>query len=238
MKKLYFLFFIIPFIVNCSGEGGNNNVSNEENPSPKITVEDINKMHASLKESNIDVLKKAIQKSAEKSIRERAIFVLSDIAIKNDKVLEIIPFLENTAKNNPDLRPVIYANLDLLRDSLPKPIDIDVRVKELIKKGKNITLTFYINSRKPSEILVVLRSKFSLPDKKPTDKVSIVEASNSLDLKENLSGTTSFKLKLEEKGLYGLKFIVIQKVSKTENYRYKKYILLDIKSNTGSYRVY
>jgi len=236
MRKLYFLFFIIPVIIGCSGGGDS---SKEDSSEPKITVEELNKIHMQMKEESIENLKNIIQNNPDKKIKERAIFILSDIAIKNDKTKEIIPFLEKVAQNDKSIRTVAYANLDLLRETTPPPINLDIRVKNFIKKNSTVLLTLHITSEKPCTVKVLLRKRIKLPEKKFTQAITVENPIKEISLVEQkLEGTVNYSLKFTETGLFYLEFVVKQVISKTENYQYRKSVLFDVKEDSGSYRVY
>ncbi len=240
MKRLSFLFltFSLPIVMSCSGGSGGNG-TNDNNPESKITVEELNKIHTQMKEESIEQLKNIIESNGDKKIREKAIFVLSDIAIKNGKAKEVIPFLEKVAKDNKSIRTVAYANLDLLRETIPPPISLDVHVKNLIKKNSTVLLTFDITSEKPSTIRVMLRKRIKLPEKKLTPDITVKNPIKEIVLGEqNLRGSVNYSINFKETGLFYLEFIVKQDISRTENYQYRKSVLFDVKENTGSYKVY
>jgi len=148
-------------------------------------------------ELNIENLKNIIQNNPDKKIKERAIFILSDIAIKNDKTKEIIPFLEKVAQNDKSIRTVAYANLDLLRETTPPPINLDIRVKNFIKKNSTVLLTLHITSEKPCTVKVLLRKRIKLPEKKFTQAITVENPIKEISLVEQkLEGTVNYSLKL------------------------------------------
>ncbi len=230
------VFLLAVFIVSCSG--GGSSTADKEDQIPQLSVEDIKKMKADPKAKNIELLKKVISTSKDKNLRKQAILALTDISLKNDSVVNTVKYLEDIAKKDKDLLSVINASLDLLRENLPEPLSVDITINAPLKAGKKVDINFLFTATKPSQIYLVLKSKILLPDKSITDNIDTDYASTFLNLEKKESKTIKFPINIKQKGIYGLKFIILQKISEFESYKYEKYILMNVKEDTGLYKVY
>ena len=93
---------------------------------------------------DIPELKEIVETPPDNYTRERAIFVLTDIAIRKDVPEEVVDFLKDIAYNerNEDVVAAAYANLYLIRETYPLEMkgDLTIRVEGEIKKGNNVTV--------------------------------------------------------------------------------------------------
>jgi len=104
----------------------------------------ISELHLRLDAEDIPELKEIIESHPDNYTRERAVFVLADIAIRRNKTEEVVDFLKGIAydEENDDVRSAAYANLDLIREyyALETRGDLTIRVEGKIREGNSITL--------------------------------------------------------------------------------------------------
>ncbi|NPA51532.1 MAG: hypothetical protein GXO22_01410 [Aquificae bacterium] len=234
--KYFCVILLIAFFIGCSG--GGSSADNKENQPPQLSVEDIKKLKANPKNENIKLLKDVISTSKDPKLKEQAVLALTDISIKNDSVSDTVEYLEGIAKKDKEILSVINAALDLLRENLPPPLKIDIAIGSPLKTGSKVDINFSFTTTKSSQVYLLLKSKLSLPDKSFSKDIETDYPSTFIDLTNSKSTTVNFPIKVKKEGIYGLKFVIIQKVGRLESYKYEKYILLNVKENTGLYKIY
>jgi len=156
-------------------------------------------MQLSPPENYIQELMLVVEKNEVPYVRERAIFTLTDIAIRKYETEKIIDFLKDIAMNESDdnVRTAAYANIDLIREIYPleKKGSLNLSISGDIKKDSNITLIAKISSKVDVEAIVgidYLHNNIELLSP-PYHKV---------DLKANEPQEVEFDLHLKETGEY------------------------------------
>ncbi|NQT72096.1 MAG: hypothetical protein HQ553_04920 [Chloroflexi bacterium] len=128
---------------------------NDDNETPsaeiqKLDVTDLEAIQLNHSENYIQDLMQVIDENEDQYIRERAIFTLTDIAIRENETEQVVDFLKNIASNEEDdnVRTSAYANIDLIRDKYPleKQGSLELFVTGEIHKGNIITLVARISS--------------------------------------------------------------------------------------------
>ena len=104
----------------------------------------ISELHTRLDPGDIPELKEIITTHPDNYVRERAIFVLADIAVRKDVTEDVIDFLKDLAYNeeNDEVRSAAYANLDFIREFYPLETkgELTIRIEGEIREGNNITI--------------------------------------------------------------------------------------------------
>lgn len=104
-------------------------------------------------------LMEIIRKNPDPYIRERAVFTLTDIALRKNASEKIVPELREIALNGQDanLQSAAYANLALIDNVVPKTpgATLDLSVQGAIRPGQTITVIAVVTSqRQPAKALV------------------------------------------------------------------------------------
>ena len=125
----------------------------------KATISSLEAMQVQPPEDYNRQLMDIIRKNPDPYIRERAVFTLTDIAIKKNASEKIVPELREIALNGQDanLQSAAYANLALIDTVVPKipQATLDVLVQGTIRPGQTITVVAVITSqRQPAKALV------------------------------------------------------------------------------------
>jgi hypothetical protein len=104
----------------------------------------ISEIHTRLDPKDIPELKQIIESHPDAYTRERAVFALADIAIRNNVTEDVIDFLKGVAYNeeNDQVMSAAYSNLYLIRQSHPLETrgDLALRVEGEIKEGNTVTV--------------------------------------------------------------------------------------------------
>lgn len=99
----------------------------------------------------VEELTSIVEKNDDPYMRERAIFTLTNIAIKENETDEIIGFLKNLAINekDEDIQSAAYSNIYFIREIYPleKQGSLELSVIGDIRKGSNITLCARVSSK-------------------------------------------------------------------------------------------
>lgn len=125
----------------------------------KATISSLEAMQVQPPEDYNRQLMDIIRKNPDPYIRERAVFTLTDIAIKKNASEKIVPELREIALNGQDanLQSAAYANLALIDTVLPKipQATLNISVQGTIRPGQTITVVAVITSqRQPAKALV------------------------------------------------------------------------------------
>jgi len=104
----------------------------------------VSDLHMRLNPKDIPELKEIVRLNPDSDTRQRAISVMTDIAMRKNVTEEVVDFLKGIASEEEDaaVRSHAYANLDLIREFYPleKMGDLSVGVEGEIKEGSSITL--------------------------------------------------------------------------------------------------
>ncbi|MDD1707603.1 MAG: hypothetical protein LUQ33_00330 [Methanoregulaceae archaeon] len=129
-------------------------LSGDAGPAPikpeGTTIDDLISVQKNPPPDYIDELTGIIEESEDQQIRDAAINVLTDIAIRRSETDKIIDFLKDLAAHEED--PVImsaaYAGIDLIRDSYPLPPmgSLNLSVRGEVKRGGEVEIVATIAS--------------------------------------------------------------------------------------------
>lgn len=178
-------------------------------PSSSVDLNYIKEIHIDLNPTDIPKLKDIIKTHPDNYVRERAIFVLADIAIKNNVTEDVIDFLKEIAYNeeNDDVRTAAYANIYLIRESYPLAIkgDLNIQVLGEIRKGENITIVASASSTVDvTEAIVGVKRVANLGGNETQGIMLTVVSRNPVRFPLNAgeSKEITFKIFLAEEGEY------------------------------------
>lgn len=159
--------------------------------------------------NDIAILKEIIRSDKYNIVRERAIFIITEIAINNDKQSEVKPFLENLILSEPNMiiLGAAYANLNLINDTVENEEygDLELSIKGVLEVGNEIELECLCSSQLERTIAMLGIARIV-----PIDAISsdgIVNTSRNPIRFEMGGGETtkkSFILSLNSPGKFGI----------------------------------
>jgi len=130
-------------------------------------AESIEALQKSADPQDLQELRELAESSLEHSIRERAIFVVTDRVMRDNRAKEVVGWLrERLHEESDEVRSAAYANLDLIRRESPQEArgDLRVLVKGEIREGHKITIMFIPSSlTDASEARVGIKKILGLP---------------------------------------------------------------------------
>jgi len=210
-------------------------------------LEYLNDIHRSMDPKNISELKEIILNHPDDYVRERAIFVLTDIAIRSNNVDDVIDFLKKIAYNEKDdeVRTAAYANLDLIREYYPieRVGDLKVRVEGDVRKGGNISLVLTAYSK-----VDVIEAKAGIKRivnfRGETTPETILEGAvlssrNPVRfiLNAGESKDASFTIHLKESGEYIVSCMLKLDIDRVDYQVIEKQVYLKVEEGGGEYKV-
>ena len=138
-----------------------------------LSENSINEMLFSPEKANIEQLKSIIEnESLNDSLRERAIFVLTEVSIKNNESKKTREYLKSLLIENKlkgDLRSSAFANIYLIDEANPrkKYAGIEVFVEGGIRKNSKISVKIIISSEKDGKATLRVGNEAFDSRKKP-----------------------------------------------------------------------
>lgn len=175
----------------------------------KITIDDLEKIQLNPPKDYIKKLELVIQKNNDPYTKEKAIFTLTDIAIRKYETEKIVDFLKEMAMNEKtnNLRTAAYANLDLIREHNP------------LEKHGSLSLSVFGEIKKNSKIILVARvlanvdvEEARVGINKLNKNIELLNTSQmvyQLSLKANQPQEAEFELFLKERGEYEIPVTLI-----------------------------
>jgi len=187
-------------------------------------------MQLSPPENYIQELMLVVEKNEVPYVRERAIFTLTDIAIRKYETEEIIDFLKDIAMNESDdnVRTAAYANIDLIREIYPleKKGSLDLFISGDIKKNSNITVIAKTSSKIDVEAIVGI-------DYLHTNIELLSPPYHKVDLKANEPQEVEFDLHLKETGEYFIPVTLMLSFDRVDYETISKEISLYVYEQSG-----
>jgi len=203
---------------------------------PEVSEENIEYLESMQLNPPKDYIKKltSIIKTNENSyMRERAIFTLTDVAIRKYETEKIIDFLKEVARNEKEdnVRTAAYANIDLIREYYPleKQGSLELSILGEIKKNSKIKLIAKISSKVDVEEAIVGID---------TTHQNIVPVNVSvpvykLELRANQPEEVEFELLLKEVGEYEIPVTLILSFDRIDYEEIREEILLKVDETGG-----
>jgi len=233
MKKIYALFIVIAVVVIAAiliismGKWMKEEKSNPE----EVDTKYLERMQLDPPEDYIQELMSVVEKNKDPYVRERAIFTLTDIAIRKYETEKIVDFLKEIAmkETEDNVRTAAYANIDLIREYYPleKQGSLELSVSGDIKKSSSIKLIARISSKVNVEDAIVgidyLHKNIELLSM-PYYKT---------DLKANEPKEFEFELLLKEVGEYEIPVTLMLSFDRIDYEEIREEILLKVDETGG-----
>lgn len=215
-------------IFALSGDGGRSQIKPED-----TTIDDLISIQKNPPPDYIEELTQVIENSEDQQIRDAAINILTDIAIRRSDTDEIIDFLKDLAAHEED--PVImsaaYAGIDLIRDTYPLPPmgSLNLSVRGEVKRGGDVEIIATISST--TDI-----SKAVLGLEFPPDSVEMITPPVFYTaLSANQPVTHTFPLRLLETGEIKIPVQLILSTDLTDYEQIDRYVLFVVRDGDGEY---
>lgn len=197
-------------------------------------------IHLNLDVNDIPKLKEIIKSDTDSYVRERAIFVLTDISIQKNVTTEAIDFLKDIAhsEKNDEVRTAAYSNLDLIRETVPPPIEgeLDFRIEGDIKKGGDITIFLRAIAYQDSEATVFIKRLSSYGDNERVGLSLVGRNKVNFPLKSGESNEFPFTLAIDENGEYLVIGALKLSLDRVDYRVIEKQIYLKVDETEGSYK--
>lgn len=207
---------------------------------PRVDLAYIDDIQMRMNPQDIPQLKNIAETHADLSVRERAIFVMTDIANRSNRGEEIVPFLKSIVHttSHRQLRTAAYTNLDLIRESSRPEItgDLQIRVDGEIKLGNTVSMVGIASASAP-----IMEASFGIKRIVTLDGTGHIRpagrAPKRFGLAAGQSHETSIDIALENEGRYGILCILKLDLDRTECVYIERSVYLTVQAETGSYEV-
>lgn len=209
----------------------------------KAGLELLEEIHRSLDPKRIPELMEIIRSHPEPYVRERAVFVLTDIAIRGNRVDEVIDFLKEIAyeEKEDNVRTAAYANLDIIRTYYPLDLgaDVSIRLEGEIRKGSNVTLVITVSSgvSVPEARAGIVRIVDMASDTALTAAMVMSTNPVKFSLSAGNPEEVRFTVYLVDAGEYGMDINVRLSLDRVDYQNIKKVVYLKVGEDRGEYLV-
>jgi len=195
------------------------------------TVTSLEEMQMDPPSDYIQQLTNVIYNHPDPYVKERAIFTLTEIALRKEDNEKITPLLTDIAlhKQDANLQSAAYANLDLIKSVVPEAPQtfMDVSVQGSLGPGRNVTVTVNLTSLKqPSRTIVGIPN---LPEGLEIQPPQIVDVTL-------VPGTPSFipfTVRVVSPGTYTIPVYSLISYNRVESQQMKKHITLRVTATGG-----
>ena len=203
----------------------------------------ISDIHLRLDPADIPELKQIIESHPDSYTRERAVFVLTDIAIRKDVTDDAIDFLKGIAYNeeNDVVRSAAYSNLDLIREFYPLETrgDLALRVEGEIREGNTITVVATASSTVDVDEAAVGVKRLAEFGAEETTGIQLDTSSHRnptrLSLRAGESEDVPFTVQLGKEGKYLILWVLKLSFDRVDYQVIEKGIYLTVGKTGGSF---
>lgn len=207
-----------------------------------VDVDYVSELHTRLDPSDIPELKEIIMGHKDNYVRERAVFVLADIATRKDTTEDVIDFLKEVVNNedNDEVRSAAYTNLYMIRELYPLEIkgELEIVVEGDIKEGGNITVIAIVSSIVDVERATMgIKRIRNVGDEGPPAVWVIDSNSAAFCLRAGESVETPFSIQIGKEGLYIIPCVLRLYFDRVDYQTVEKNIYLNVGKTEGLYEV-
>jgi hypothetical protein len=217
-------------IFALSGDGGRSQIKPEA-----ATIDDLIAIQKNPPADYIGELTRVIENSKDQQVRDAAVNILTDIAIRRSETDEIIGFLKDLAaqEEDPVIMSAAYAGIDLIRDTYPLPPlgSLNLSVRGEVKKGGEV------------EIIATIASTTDIPKAVlgldfPPDSVEVLTPPVYYTaLPANQPATHTFQLRLLETGEVKIPVQLTLSTDLTDYEQIDRQVLLVVRDRDGEYSI-
>ena len=202
----------------------------------------LNVLHMRLNPADIPFLIEVVRKNSDQYVRERAIFIMTDIAVRKDAAEQVSSFLDDLAYNekNDSVRSAAYTNLYVIRELDPLKIDtnFDAYIEGNIFEGNTVDLVASVNSGSQVNEAIVGIKRIT---RRETGGAQGIRVSTPNPLRFSLKAgeikESRFSLDLRDEGEYLLLCFLKLSIDRVDYQTWEKAILLRVEKTGGSYQV-
>ncbi len=198
----------------------------------------IDEIHMDLDGERLDELKEIILSDKDDYTRERALFIFSDISLKEDEAEEAISFLKEVAAADPEMRTGALANLDFIREENPFETNdaLKPRVEGDIKPGSQIKVILEVSSSRDSKgeagINQIGNLNQNLNGISSSDITPVEMGLRKGEVKE-----ISYDLNIDQEGEYVIGVFLKLSLDRWDSMIIRKTIYLKVGKDAGVYEV-
>lgn len=165
----------------------------------ELDVAGVEEMQKAPPDDYLEQLRAVVEEGTDPYVRERAIFALTDIAVRRDETEEVIDFLKQVAldEKNDNVRSAAYANLDLIKELYPaeRKGSLQLCIAGDIRKGSDVKLIATISSKVDVEAIVSI-------DYLHVDIQAVSAPFHKVALRGDEPAEVEFELRLTQTGEY------------------------------------
>jgi len=242
MKRNYLIIagllvalIIVIVVVMVAISGDDEDETTTEQPTDAVTVETLEEMQLNPPDDYINQLQNIILDDSDPYVRERGIFTLTDIALRDGDTKQVIDFLKEIANNeaDDDVRSAAYANVDLIRKNIPLPAtgNLELSISGQISKGSTISIIAVVTCDTEVSDAVVGIEKLH-HDIEPLSFPVI-----NIDIQPNEPVTVEYELKLNETGDYSIPVSLLLSFDRIDSEKIQHEILLTVNETYGEYSI-
>ena len=240
MKKLHYIIVGI-VVAAVSVSMGTWHLLTMNSPE-RATSDYLNELHLKLSQDDIPFLKEVVQKNPNQYVRERAIYIMTDIATRRDVSDEVRGLLNDLAYNeqNDSVRSAAYTNLYIIREHNPLEIDatFDLKIEGNIITGNTVDLISNVSLSGTTNEAILGIKRIVGREKEYTSGVLLSGDNPSrFMLKEGEIKESRFSLHLIDDGEYLIICSLKLGVDRVDYQIIEKTILIRVEKTGGAYQV-
>jgi len=213
-------------------------------PAVEKNSEYVDRLHLTMDPGSIPVLMEIIRQSPDNEVRERAMYVLTDIALNANTTEETAQLLKDIAlsEEDDDVRTAAYTNLYHIRSVYPPESRgmLEVRIQGNLREGSRVTLIATVSSTVDVQNALTGIQKIADRETPHTDGITL-NTSHPMPLKISLKAGVPqeipFSLDIHTKGLYKIVYVLMLQFDRIDSTRVTKEILIDVGKDSGKYSV-
>ncbi|MDQ1280822.1 MAG: hypothetical protein QG670_2085 [Thermoproteota archaeon] len=196
----------------------------------QATSQEIHAVQLNPGKNYINELQEVININKNATVREDAVLVLADIAVRKGETNLILDFLKILAYNEKDsqVRSAAYASVDLIRDIYPLELkaDLGLHIGGDFRKGGNMTLFVYVNSTQNTEASIAINAL--------QENLSILSPSILvINITSNIPKEVQFKIHISNIGDYSISISLEISYNRLDYETLTKKIFFRIHENYG-----
>lgn len=242
MKRKYLIvagllaaLIIVIVVVLVVVSGDDEDETDIAEPIQSSDVESLEAMQLNPAEDYIETLAQIILNDPDPYVRERGIFTLTDIALREGDTEGIVDFLKEIADNevHDDVRSAAYANIDLIRKNIPLPAtgSLELSVSGDISKDSTISIIAVVTCNTEVSDAVVGIEKLH-HDIEPLSFPVI-----NIDIQPEEPVTVEYELKLNGTGDYRIPVSLLLSFDRIDSEKIQHEVRLTVNETNGEYSI-
>ena len=232
MKRYYLLLGLLGIGILIAGCVSPSTPTSSRIPS---TIDDLASMELDPPNDYVDRLMEVIDGGGDPYVRERAVFILTRIALTRNETNDILPLLKDLAMHTrtDEIRTAAYANLALINTLVPPPAAgyLNLTVEGAIRRGSTIRLVAEVTSTVPvTEGVVGIRR---LPEEMDLQVDPLVR----LALQPHQPQMVEFPMTPQRTGTYLVPVSLVLSLDRVESFERTVDVMITVGETGGNYSV-